>query len=75
MTVSLARLGIGAVPVLYHIRPPTPQATSAVPARAPRGGRARKVIGGPFDSFAKCDAAGHRLPYQYYVSGWHCDSE
>jgi len=34
-----------------------------------------QVIGGPFDSFAKCDAAGHHLPYQYYVSGWHCDSE
>ncbi len=34
-----------------------------------------QVIGGPFDSFAKCDAAGHHLPYQYYVSGWQCDSE
>ena len=34
-----------------------------------------QVIGGPFDSFARCDAAGHHLPYQYSVCGWHCDSE
>jgi hypothetical protein len=34
-----------------------------------------QVVGGPFDSFAKCNNAGSHLPYQYYVSGWHCDSE
>lgn len=34
-----------------------------------------RVIGGPFDTFAKCDAAGRQLPSQYYASGWHCDSE
>ncbi len=33
------------------------------------------LIGRPFDSFTKCDAAGHHLSFQYYASGWHCDSE
>ncbi len=37
--------------------------------------RKRAGANPPFDSFAKCDAAGHHLPYQYYVSGWHCDAE
>ena len=34
-----------------------------------------QVIGGPFNSFGDCNKARNHLPYQYYVSGWHCDSE
>jgi hypothetical protein len=34
-----------------------------------------QVIGGPFQIFGQCNQAGNHLPYQYYVSGWHCESD
>jgi len=34
-----------------------------------------RVISGPFRSFGDCNMAGNHLPYQYYVDGWHCDSD
>jgi len=32
------------------------------------------VITGPFGSFGDCNAAGQKLPFMYWTSGWHCDA-